>query len=96
MLLSDMRAGRPIGSVLAPLLAAWCLSTLVSLGSLLWTRQALRWEAFVFPALALCGGTALAGLHRRGRFGQAAAYALLGMSVVRGAALWYWQLVDYR
>ncbi|MDQ5852850.1 MAG: hypothetical protein M3380_12440, partial [Chloroflexota bacterium] len=64
--------------------------------SLLWTQQALRWEAFLFPALALCGGVALAGLHRRGRLGMALAYALLGLTCVRGASLWYWQIATYQ
>ena len=67
--------------MLGPLLAAWLGSTAISLGSLLWTRQALRWEAFVFPALAILGGTALAGLHRQGRLGRSVAYALAGAVV---------------
>jgi hypothetical protein len=96
MLLRDMRARVSTGVLLGPLLAAWYLSTSVSLGSLLWTQQALRWEAFVFPALALCGGMALAGLHRRGRLGRRAAYALLAVSCLRGAALWYSQIATYQ
>ena len=96
LLVRDMRLHGTTGAALGPLLVAWCLSTIVSLGSLLWTQQALRWEAFLFPALALCGGVALAGLHRRGRLGMALAYALLGLTCVRGASLWYWQIATYQ
>lgn len=96
MLLRDMRARMATGMILGPLLAAWVGSTLVSLGSLLFTQQALRWEAFLFPALALTGGIALAGLHRQGRLGRSAAYALLALSCARGAALWYWQIATYQ
>jgi hypothetical protein len=95
LLVRDMRLRDTIGVALGPLLVAWCLSTIVSLGTLLWTQQALRWEAFLFPALALCGGIALAGLHHHGRLGMAVAYALLGLSCVRGASLWYWQIATY-
>jgi hypothetical protein len=96
LLLRDMRARVAAGVVLGPLLAAWFCSTLISLGSLLFTQQALRWEAFLFPALALTGGIALAGLHRQGRLGRSTAYALLAVSCVRGAALWYWQIASYQ
>ena len=75
---------------------AWLGSTALSLGSLLWTQQALRWEAFLFPALAVLGGRALAGLHRQGRIGRGAAYATLTVACLRGAALWYWQIATYQ
>lgn len=96
MLLRDMRSRVASGMVLGPLLAAWFCSTLISLGSLLFTQQALRWEIFLFPALALTGGIALAGLYRQGRLGRGAAYTLLALSCVRGAALWYWQIATYQ
>lgn len=95
-LLRAMRAHVAAGVVLGPLLAAWFCSTLISLGSLLFTQQALRWEAFLFPALAITGGTALAGLHRQGRLGRSAAYTLLAVSCLRGAALWYLQIASYQ
>ena len=79
-----------------PLVVAWWLSTLLSLASLLWTEQALRWEAFIFPALALCGGVALASLHRWGRTGQALAYSLMALGIVRGAVLWYSWIATYQ
>jgi len=81
---------------LQPLVVAWWLSALLSLASLLWTEQALRWEAFIFPALALCGGIALAALHRWGRTGQALAYGLLALGIVRGAVLWYSWIATYQ
>jgi len=78
------------------LLLAWWLSALLSLGTLLWTQQALRWQAFLFPALALCGGVVLAALHHRGGARRALAYALLTIIIVRGAALWYVQIATYQ
>lgn len=81
---------------LRSLMLAWWLSALLSLGSLLWTQQTLRWQAFLFPALALCGGVALAALARRGRVGHTLAYALLAVAVVRGAIFWYVQIATYQ
>ena len=50
----------------------------------------------LFPALALCGGVALAELARRGRAGHALAFGLLAVVVVRGAIFWYVQLATYQ
>jgi hypothetical protein len=90
-LLWALRSKRDLGL----LLLAWWLSTALSLGSLLWTGQALRWTHFLFPALAIGGGFTLALLYRRGRVGHSLAYGLLGVLIVRGALLWYWQIATY-
>ena len=83
------------GSGLPALLLAWWLGTLLSLGTLLWTQQAVRWQAMLFPAVALGGGVALAALARRGKAGQILAHALLAACILRGITLWYVQIATY-
>ena len=80
---------------LRALMLAWWVSTLLSLGSLLWTQQALRWTAFLFPAIAWSGGIALQALATRDRTGRALAWAAMMALVVSGALLWYSQIVSY-
>lgn len=77
------------------LMLGWWVSTLVSLGALLWTQQALRWTAFLFPAVAWSGGVALHTLAARGRTGRALACAALTALLIWGAVLWYSQIVSY-
>jgi hypothetical protein len=87
------RGGGGVG--LALLLAAWWAGTLCSLGLLLFARQGVRWEHFLYPALALGGGTALGRLRRRGRAGRALALGLLAAILWYAGALWYNQLRTY-
>ena len=70
-------------------LLACSMSALLSLVSLLVSQQTLRWQAFVFPALAVGSGMALARLESRGRAGRIAAYLLVAGTLVFGAAHWY-------
>ena len=80
---------------LRALMLAWWVSTLLSLGSLLWTQQALRWTAFLFPAIAWSGGIALQAIATRDRTGRALAWAAMMALVVWGGLLWYSQIVSY-
>lgn len=82
--------------VLLALFVAWWCSTLASLGSLLWTQQAVRWHAFLFPSLALGGGISLDLLWRKQGNWRVLAYGLLALSVLRGAVLWYSQIATYQ
>jgi hypothetical protein len=83
-------------STLGLLASAWAGSGVLSVGALIWTLQALRWQAFIFPVFALSGGVALAALDRQGRAGRALAYAMLAVVIVRGAVLWYTQILTYQ
>jgi hypothetical protein len=80
---------------LPALLAAWWLGTALSLGLLLVARQGVRWEHFLYPALALGGGIALAASWRRGPMGRLAALAALAATLWYGGELWYNQLRAY-
>jgi hypothetical protein len=84
---------RPVRLDLA-LLACW-LGMLLSLATLLRTDQAVRWQAFLFPALCLGAAPVLAAWMRRGRAGAALALiALLYLSWV-GLAMWAQQVAEY-
>jgi hypothetical protein len=76
------------------LLACW-LGMLLSLATLLWTDQAVRWQHALFPALCLGTAPLLAGWMRRGRAGWALALVALGYLVWFGVALWVEQIVNY-
>jgi len=78
-------------SLPALLLALWC-STLAALGTLLWTGQTVRWQAFLFPALAIGGGLSLHTLWRRKGVARSLAYGVLVLAILRGATLWYSQI----
>lgn len=80
---------------LASLLSAWWLGTLLSLGLLLFARQGVRWEHFLYPGLCLGTGLALALLSRRGRAGLLGVGLLVAASVWYGLELWYNQLRAY-
>ena len=77
------------------LLLAWWGGALLSLGALLVRGQTVRWELFLYPALCLGGGPALAWLWRRGPAGRIAAAAALAVLLAGGAAYWAAQLADY-
>ncbi|HWQ15307.1 MAG TPA: hypothetical protein VNL77_21080, partial [Roseiflexaceae bacterium] len=59
-------------------LAACWLGALLSFATLLTSDQAVRWQPFLFPALCLGGGLALAAWRRHGQAGRTLAYAALG------------------
>jgi hypothetical protein len=76
------------------LLACW-LGMLLSLGTLLRADQAVRWQAFLYPALCLGAGPMFAASARRGRAGAAlVAVALLYLTWI-GVALWAQQIANY-
>ncbi len=81
---------------LGDVLAAWWLSTLLSWSTLLFSQQALRWEAFLFPALVLGGGLALAELWRQGAAHRWTAAVLLFAATAHGGILWVQRLITYR
>lgn len=85
---------------LRDLLLAWWLGMIVSWGTLLISRQALRWEAFVFPALMIGGGLVLDRLWRvRTKpcwWARGAALAVLGVAIGQGGWLWIARLISYR
>lgn len=69
-------------------LAAWWASALLSLAALAARDQTLRWDLFLYPALCLSAGPALAWLYGRGRWGRAAALGLAALLVGLGLAGW--------
>jgi hypothetical protein len=76
------------------LLACW-LGTLLSLGTLLRSDEAVRWQPFLFPALCLGGGPILAAWMRRGRMGTIMALAALGYLAWFGLDFWIRQIMHY-
>lgn len=81
---------------LATLQSAWWLAGLASLAPLLISGQALRWQLWLFPAVAVCSGLVLAALWVRGRFWQGASLALLTVTLGRGLWLWVQQIATYQ
>jgi len=77
------------------LLAAWWASALLSWATLLSSQQALRWEAFVYPAVAIGGGIALGALWRRGAAPRALACLLAAAALVQGAVMWAQRIATY-
>jgi hypothetical protein len=80
---------------LRTLLLAWWGGTLLSLGLLLFASQGVRWQAFLYPALCLGGGPALAALWPRGRAGKIVAAGLVAFLAWYGLAFWVTQISDY-
>lgn len=80
---------------LGSLLIAWWGGTLLSFGLLLVARQGVRWQQFLYPALCLGAGPALAALWSRGRAGRLVAGAALGFLIWYGLAYWVGQISDY-
>ena len=78
------------------LLLAWWLAVLLSWATLLISRQALRWESFIFPAIALGSGLLLGELWCRRVIlklsAATATLALLGL----GGLWWIDRLLSYR
>jgi hypothetical protein len=76
------------------LLACW-LGMLLSLATLLRADQAVRWQAFLFPALCLGAAPLFAAWARRGRAGAALALLALLYLTWLGLAMWARQVVGY-
>jgi hypothetical protein len=76
-------------------LLAWWVGVLLSLGLLLVAQQGVRWQHFLYPALCLGGGAALAALWRRGRAGRVVSLISLFAIVSHGLIMWVWQIYDY-
>jgi hypothetical protein len=94
-LLLTHNAQRATRNALQSLLLAWWLGTLLSLALLLFARQGVRWQHFLYPALCLGAGPALAAFWPRGGAGRAAALAGALFPICYGVAYWVGQLRDY-
>jgi hypothetical protein len=79
----------------AVLLLAWWSGILLSFGLLLIADQGVRWQHFLYPALCLSGGVALARVWQRGHAGQVVAWAALLAILSHGLLVWVWQIYDY-
>ena len=90
------RLGNGSRPALGALLIAWWGGTLLSVGLLLFAGQGVRWQQFLYPALCLGVGPALAGLWPRGRPGRLVAAALLGFLLWYGLSYWVAQIVNYK
>ena len=77
------------------LLMAWWGGTLLSLGLLLFASQGVRWQAFLYPALCLGAGPALARLWARGRAGRLVAIGVFGFLLWNGVDYWIVQIYTY-
>jgi hypothetical protein len=86
-------AGGQLG--LGMLLLAWWCGTLLSLGLLLFANQGVRWQSFLYPALCLGSGPALAALWPRGRAGRLVVISLVAFLAWYGLAFWVVQIRDY-
>lgn len=75
-------------------LAAW-LGVVLSLATLLVSDQAVRWQLFLTPAVAIGVGATAAALRRRGRAGAGVALGLLGSIVLLSLIRWIDQVVRY-
>jgi hypothetical protein len=82
-------------SGLGLLLLAWWGGTLLSLGLLLFANQGVRWQSFLYPALCLGAGPALATLWPRGRAGRMVVGVLVAFLAWYGMAFWVAQIRDY-
>ena len=88
------RAGSALPG-LAMLLLAWWGGTLLSLGLLLFANQGVRWQSFLYPALCLGAGPALAALWSRGRAARLVLVTLVAFLAWYGLAFWVMQISDY-
>jgi hypothetical protein len=68
---------------------------MLSLGLLLFANQGVRWQSFLYPALCLGAGPALAALWRRGRAASTLAIGLVVFLFWYGLAFWVVQIRDY-
>ncbi|MEP7191006.1 MAG: hypothetical protein ABI901_17590, partial [Roseiflexaceae bacterium] len=91
---SRWRAGAALPG-LAMLLLAWWGGTLLSLGILLFANQGVRWQSFLYPALCLGAGPALAALWSRGHAARVVMVGLVAFLAWYGLAFWVAQISDY-
>lgn len=80
---------------LGSLLIAWWGGVLLSLGLLLFASQGVRWQQFLYPAVCLGAGLALAAIWQRGRAARLAAGALLAFLAWYGLEFWVTRIWDY-
>jgi hypothetical protein len=80
---------------LGSLLIAWWGGSLLSLGLLLFASQGVRWQQFLYPALCLGAGPALAAIWPHGRAGRLVVATLLAFLLWYGLAFWVTQVRDY-
>lgn len=82
---------------LGALLTAWGLGVLLLQAFLLVfiARQGVRWPHFIYPALCLGAGPALAMLWRRGGSGKLVVGAVLAAVLIFGLDFWIVQIRDY-
>ncbi|GIV97980.1 MAG: hypothetical protein KatS3mg057_2637 [Herpetosiphonaceae bacterium] len=83
------------GPQLGLLLPAWWVATLLSLSTILFSVQTVRWQHFLYPALAAGGGLLLAALWERGRAWRLAAGALLAYALLYGLIFWARHIAMY-
>ncbi|MCS6939130.1 MAG: hypothetical protein NZM94_07665, partial [Roseiflexus sp.] len=86
---------RSRGRSLSIALAACWLGVIVSLGTLLFSDQPVRWTIFIYPALCIGAGVALEQWQRRGRAGAAIAITTVLFLIWYGAADWVRQVSEY-
>ncbi len=77
------------------MLAAAGIGGILSFATLLGSDQPVRWAHFLYPALCIGAGPALAAWWRRGRAGGWLALALLGGVLWSGGAQWIGQIAEY-
>lgn len=82
--------------LLVPVLAAWWIAALLSWGTLLVSQQALRWEAFLLPAVVMGGGLAVGEAWQRRTNLRLGALAVIAVVLINGGVLWVQRLVSYR
>jgi len=80
---------------LGAMLAACWLGTCASLGTLLISDQPVRWTIFVYPALCVGAGAALAELRRRERAGALLTFTILWFLIWYGVADRVRQVSEY-
>ncbi len=80
---------------LAALIGAWWLGVLLSQGLMLIASQGVRWSIFLYPALCLGVGPALATLWRRGGAGRVVSSSIVAATLLYGLIIWITQIRDY-
>jgi hypothetical protein len=78
------------------LLLAWWGGTLLSFGLLIWRDQGVRWEVFLYPALCLGAGPALATFWSRGRAGKLLVILALVFVLARSITFYISGIANYR
>lgn len=77
------------------MLLAWWLGVLLSFGLLLVAQQGVRWQHFLYPALCISAGPALATLARRGLAGHLVSWLSMLIPILYGLQLWIHHLHTY-